>query len=66
MKMTTFLFTIDSEGGASYFSSELGGAAGYHSPAIDVLYCGADVPLLESPGAGFTGDEGGLDVEDLD
>ena len=55
MKMTKFLFSIDSEGGA-----------GYHSPEIEVLYCGADVPLLESPGAGFGGDEGGLDVEDLD
>jgi hypothetical protein len=66
MRMTKFLFTIDSEGGARYFSSELGGAAGYHSPAIDVLYCGGDTPLLDSPGAGFTGDEGGLDVEDLD
>ena len=42
------------------------GGANYHSPEIEVLYCGADAPLLDSPGAGFGGDEGGLDVEDLD
>ena len=38
----------------------------YQSPAIEYIYCDETAPLLESPGAGFTGDEGGLDVEDLD
>jgi len=55
MKKNNLLFTILSEGGA-----------GYHSPEIEVLYCGADAPLLDSPGGGFSGDEGGLEIDDLD
>ncbi len=46
------------------FSRE--GGANYHSPEIEVLYCGADAPLLDSPGAGFNDDEGGLIIDDLD
>ena len=39
---------------------------GYHSPEIEVLYCGADAPLLDSPSAGFDDGEGGLIIDDLD
>ena len=46
------------------FSRE--GGANYHSPEIELLYCGADAPLLDSPGGGFSGDEGGLEIDDLD
>ena len=42
------------------------GGGNYHSPEIEVLYCGADAPLLDSPGAGFNDDEGGLIIDDLD
>ena len=39
---------------------------GYHSPEIEVLYCGGDAPLLDSPGAGFDDGEGSLIIDDLD
>lgn len=38
----------------------------YQTPAFEYIYCDETAPLLESPGAGFTGDEGGLEIEDLD
>lgn len=39
---------------------------GYLSPEIEVLLCSESAPLLDSPGGGFGGDEGGLEEEDLD
>ncbi len=38
----------------------------YQAPAVEYIYCDETAPLLDSPNAGFTGDEGGLEIEDLD
>ena len=38
----------------------------YQAPAIEYMYCDETAPLLDSPNAGFIGDEGGLEIEDLD
>ena len=42
------------------------GAVGYQAPAIEYIYCDETAPLLDSPSAGFEGDEGGLEIEVLD
>ncbi len=38
----------------------------YERPEIEQYTVFVNTPLLESPGGGFGGDEGGLDEEDLD
>ena len=38
----------------------------YRRPEMEMLLCDNTSPLLDSPRAGFGGDEGGLEIDDLD
>ena len=38
----------------------------YEHPEMEMLLCDNTSPLLDSPTAGFGGDEGGLEIDDLD
>ena len=47
-------------------SHRTGQGMNYQAPAIEYIYCDETAPLLDSPGAGFNDDEGGLIIDDLD
>ena len=69
MKKNDMLFAIYRRGGQINISPDRYpecGRGSYSRPCIEFIYCDETAPLLDSPTAGFGGDEGGLDVEDLD